>query len=124
MRIIVDDLRSFVESQETDVVCRDVTQGQLALFTAAQLEKVIDELWLDHDLGKACFAGDTTIMPLVTWLEENRDELLNYVRRVYVHTSNAGAARKMVTALDGAGYHASYRNGDWEGVLTYDPGRV
>ncbi|MET8701984.1 cyclic-phosphate processing receiver domain-containing protein [Kitasatospora sp. NPDC004723] len=56
---------------------------------------VIDELWLDHDLG-----GDDTIMPVVTLLEEAAFNGQPFrIGAVLVHSANPIGAETVVRSL-------------------------
>lgn len=56
---------------------------------------VIDELWLDHDLG-----GDNSTFPTVDYISElaSQDEFV--VRQAYVHSMNPYAAFAIVRQLN------------------------
>ncbi|MFE7069405.1 cyclic-phosphate processing receiver domain-containing protein [Streptomyces sp. NPDC057620] len=58
-------------------------------------DSLIDELWLDHDLG-----GDDSILPVVTLLEEAAFNGRPFrIGTVYVHSANPIGAETVVRSL-------------------------
>ncbi|MFD9204116.1 cyclic-phosphate processing receiver domain-containing protein, partial [Streptomyces anthocyanicus] len=58
-------------------------------------DTLIDELWLDHDLG-----GDDSILPVVTLLEEAAFNGRPFrIGMVYVHSANPTGAETVVRSL-------------------------
>lgn len=58
-------------------------------------DSLIDELWLDHDLG-----GDDSILPVVTLLEEAAFSGRPFrIGTVYVHSANPIGAETVVRSL-------------------------
>lgn len=99
--VLVDDDRDFI-------IPRPATVLRTSAAALAELRRihddgeVVDELWLDHDLG-----GDDTAMPVVDMLSElafNDDPFP--VRRVYVHSMNNVGAERMMRSLQNYGYPA------------------
>jgi hypothetical protein len=64
MRVLVDDVRSFLDAQPC-VVYRSSVDAVIGLRGLAGAGVVVDELWLDHDLG-----GGDTIPPVLALLDE------------------------------------------------------
>jgi hypothetical protein len=86
--LVVDDLR---------VMSFPATYARTSAAALELLESrpILDELWLDHDLG-----GDDTAMVVVDWLCERAfydDPLV--VGRIMVHTQNPPAGEAMVRTL-------------------------
>jgi hypothetical protein len=107
VRVLLDDLRVFTTERDDDIVCRDITQAELTVLAVHHLDRVIDELYLDHDLGPN---GTTT--PFVDWLEDNAGDYVPHVARIIICSSNPAAVAKFVPSLRKAGYSASARNCD------------
>ena len=58
-------------------------------------DSIIDELWLDHDLG-----GDDTIRPVVALLEEAAFHKAAFkVSVIYIHSSNPSGANAVLSGL-------------------------
>jgi hypothetical protein len=102
--VVVDDLRTFAFDA---VHARTSAQGIDVLRSCLDGGQVVDELWLDYNLGR----GDTGSV-VVAWLVAHAREMAPLVRRVNVHSSDPGGARRMMVALAEAGYDASRR---WPG---------
>ncbi|MEU6530430.1 cyclic-phosphate processing receiver domain-containing protein [Streptomyces sp. NPDC046928] len=65
-------------------------------------DSLIDELWLDHDLG-----GDDSILPVVTLLEEAAFSGRPFrIGTVYVHSANPIGAETVVRSLTRWNYRA------------------
>ncbi|WP_067830405.1 cyclic-phosphate processing receiver domain-containing protein [Actinomadura kijaniata] len=86
----VDDLRPLPRATRVARTSRD---GVLLL--REHRDRVIDELWLDHDLG-----GEDSIMPVVTLLEEAAFDGRPFrIGMIYVHSANPAGAETVVRAL-------------------------
>lgn len=100
--VLVDDLRNFrKEPLPDDATVITLRDSRAALeWLRNNQNTVIDELWLDHDLG-----GDDTIMPVVDFLTETAYTMtaigasLN-VSQIFVHSANPPGARNVVRALE------------------------
>jgi hypothetical protein len=85
-RVVIDDLRTH------HLGGLHLRSSKEALdWFAANSHVVIDELWLDHDLGylDKYFRDTDTIRSVVHYLEErcfNNDPV--YIRTIYVHSGN------------------------------------
>lgn len=99
--IVVDDERTFDMKAGIIVHCRDAEIGQQVICNFEEYRLVIDELWLDHDLGE-----NKSIVVLVDWLCERsfNDDKVN-IGTVYVHSQNPIGAQAMVRTLDRYGYN-------------------
>lgn len=116
--VLIDDRRVFVDGR-TVIAADNVHHGLDILETAQRLKTRIHELWLDHDLGFCPEHGIETIMPVVTFLEEQAfNGTPVQVDKIWVHTANPGAQRTMVQSLSRRGYNVQAINADWEGILT------
>lgn len=92
MILLVDDMRTFADGRE----CVIARSSAAAIRWLSEREfDGIDELWLDHDLG-----GFDTGMKVVEWLESERPN----IGRIIVHSSNPAGAKRMIAALEVAGY--------------------
>jgi hypothetical protein len=99
MRVLVDDLRSFLDPAPAHVA-RTSAAGVEAL--RRHRHERIDELWLDHDLG-----GADTIWPVVEELERAAFDGSPFdIGTVFVHSANPPGAAKILLALRRWGYHA------------------
>lgn len=101
LTVLVDDDRDFIDARPA-VVLRTSANALAELSRIRERGEVVDELWLDHDLG-----GDDTAMPVVDMLSEtafNDDPFP--VRRVYVHSMNNVGAERMMRSLQNYGYPA------------------
>jgi hypothetical protein len=112
---LVDDVRRFVDDRPC-VTYRTSSDALVGLREMANAGTVVDELWLDHDLG-----GADTIRPILTLL----DELDHYgprliVGRTYIITSNPSGANGMRLALTRLGYNFE-RLYTLRGLLTAQP---
>lgn len=99
--VVIDDLRTFAFDA---VHARSSAQGIEVLASCVAHRQVVDELWLDYNLGR----GDTGDA-VVAWLTANAEAAQPLVREVYVHSSDAFGARRMLAALEAAGYDARRR---------------
>lgn len=114
--ILVDDLRSFADGRDA-TVCRtpgaalDVLEGYRGTITCFGDDVEIDELWLDHDMGPG-----VTIEPVMDWLVKQQfasDLRTDWIKKIWVHTSNPPAGDRMVAALKDAGYNVERFWGSW-----------
>ncbi|MFF4152761.1 cyclic-phosphate processing receiver domain-containing protein [Streptomyces sp. NPDC001651] len=86
----IDDLRPL---PWTTRIARSSAEGVRLL--QEHRDTLIDELWLDHDLG-----GDDSILPVVTLLEEAAfDGRPFQIGTVYVHSANPIGAETVVRSL-------------------------
>lgn len=98
-RVLVDDVRDFKDGREA-VVFRGSSEA--VGYVRSLGTRVIDELWLDHDL-----TGDDTVQPLVDLLVERaRSGAAVRVRQIWVHSANPRAGHRVLTELQQAGYPA------------------
>jgi hypothetical protein len=71
------------------------------------LDRRLDQLWLDHDLGE-----DETIWPVVEMLERAAfDECPFDVGVINIHSANPAGATKMAQAPQRWGYHVRIASG-------------
>ncbi len=102
LTVLVDDDRDFIDRREA-VVLRTSAHALAALSRIREEGAVIDELWLDHDLG-----GDDTVMPVVDMMAELGFYATPYpVRRVYIHSMNRVGAERMTRSLLHYGYNVT-----------------
>jgi hypothetical protein len=94
--VVIDDLRTFAFDA---VHARTSRQGIDVLASCLAAGQRLDALWLDYNLGR----GDTG-MAVVSWLVSRADEMRPLVGEVDVHSSDAFGARRMMAALEAAGY--------------------
>ncbi|MET9900361.1 cyclic-phosphate processing receiver domain-containing protein [Streptomyces sp. NPDC006446] len=86
----IDDLRPL---PWTTRIARSSGEGVKLL--QEHRDRLIDELWLDHDLG-----GDDSILPVVTLLEEAAFNGRPFrIGTVYVHSANPIGAETVVRSL-------------------------
>ena len=86
----IDDLRPLPRATR---IARTSREGVRLL--EEHRDSLIDELWLDHDLG-----GDDSIMPVVTLLEEAAFNGRPFrIGTVFVHSANPAGAATVVRAL-------------------------
>ncbi|MET7661792.1 cyclic-phosphate processing receiver domain-containing protein [Streptomyces sp. NPDC005356] len=86
----IDDLRPL---PWTTQIARSSGEGVKLL--QEHRDSLIDELWLDHDLG-----GNDSIMPVVTLLEEAAFNGRPFrIGTVYVHSANPIGAETVVRSL-------------------------
>ncbi|MEP7091065.1 MAG: cyclic-phosphate processing receiver domain-containing protein [Nocardioidaceae bacterium] len=99
MRIlVVDDLRTFPRLGAE--YARTSAEALVVLDQLVGSEAVLDELWLDHDLGTGADGALDDIGPVVDWLCERA--FFGEAPRigvVVVHTSNPVGARMIDAAL-------------------------
>lgn len=83
-------------------VYRNSADALLVLKEFAESRVKVDELWLDHDLGRLETApyGWDSIMPVVYWLEETAISGIGPdIGTILVHTSNPPAGEQMMAIL-------------------------
>jgi len=109
MRVLVDDVRSFLDAQPC-VVHRNSADAVIGL---RGLAGAGDELWLDHDLG-----GEDTVRPVLALLDEldHAGRRLAVTRAVII-TSNPVGGNVTRLALTRLGYDHE-RLYSLRGVLT------
>ncbi|GAB3662857.1 hypothetical protein GCM10027589_26090 [Actinocorallia lasiicapitis] len=91
----IDDLRALPWATR---IARTSAEGVRLL--EEHRDVLIEELWLDHDLG-----GDDSILPVVTLLEEAAFEGRPFqIRTVFVHSANPIGAETVVRVLQRWGY--------------------
>lgn len=89
--LLVDDERDFREPRG-HMVARTSREALDALHIVRETGQILDELWLDHDLG----GDDTTLVVLDMLAEASAIGDPYPVRQVYVHSmNNVGAATLM-----------------------------
>ncbi|WP_216858332.1 cyclic-phosphate processing receiver domain-containing protein [Actinomadura verrucosospora] len=87
----IDDLRPLPRATQ---IARTSREGVQLL--QEHRDGVIDELWLDHDLG-----GDDSIMPVVTLLEEAAFNGRPFqIGMIFVHSANPSGAETVVRVLE------------------------
>ena len=116
VRVLVDDVRRFVDDREC-IVYR-TSADALAGLRALAANTVVDELWLDHDLG-----GNDTVRPVLALLDElDHAGPRLAVTRAYIITSNPSGGNVIRLALTRLGYDFE-RLYSLRGILTaYPPG--
>ncbi|GAA2702009.1 cyclic-phosphate processing receiver domain-containing protein [Actinoplanes palleronii] len=104
MKLLIDDLRSFVDGRVAEVA-RTSADG-VALLDRHR-DDPLDEVWLDHDLG-----GDDTIWPVVEVLERAAFDGRPYdIGLILIHSANPSGAAKMSQALRHWGYRVRLASG-------------
>jgi len=102
--VLVDDLRSFVDGRRAEVARTSAAGVDLL---DRYRGRRLDELWLDHDLGK-----DDTIWTVVEVLEraafENRPFDIGVIN---VHSANPAGAAKIAQVLRHWGYRVHVASG-------------
>ena len=112
MRVLVDDVRSFLDARPC-VVYRSSVDAVIGLRGLAGAGVVVDELWLDHDLG-----GGDTIRPVLALLDElDHAGWRLAVTRAVIITSNPVGGNVIRRALTRLGYDHE-RLYSLRGVLT------
>ena len=111
--MLVDDERDFrdgVIPPDTAVhTCRTSGDAIRFLDYASIDGTLIDQVWLDHDLG-----GNDTIMPFIDHIEElYRDGRLPGIREFVIHTSNPAGRVRMIRALAHIGRVTGVMPSDW-----------
>lgn len=99
LTVLVDDDRVFIEPR--DYMAARTSQAALdTLHVLRSNGVVIDELWLDHDLG-----DDDDVLPVLTMLCEAAANNDPYpVRQIYVHSMNRSGADTLMRGLRRYGY--------------------
>lgn len=102
--VVIDDMRSPVRSESNQIVTFLLKTPEEGLQVVKEFHAsgvVIEELWLDHDMGIDPDTGqDLNIMPIVEYLEEHafQDDPVA-VDHIFIHTSNPYAGEQMMRAL-------------------------
>lgn len=107
LMVVIDDLRTVKDPDnalaETDLrYARTSAEGISLLTELIEAGTVVDEVWLDHDLGPDDNSryGYDTIMPVVSYLEElGAKGQAHQIGCVYIHTMNVSAVPAMQEAL-------------------------
>lgn len=104
--IIVDDLRNFPFGPTDDGHTFRTSEAALTWlqddYAMTRPAKVLDELWLDFDLG-----GDDTAMPIALWLAEVAYYGAPYpVEKIVIHSANPVGSEAMHQTLTRFGYTA------------------
>lgn len=99
LTVLVDDDRVFIEPRDY-IVARTSQAALDTLHVLRSNGQVVDELWLDHDLGN----GDD-VLPVLTMLSELAARNEPYpVRQIYVHSMNRSGADTLMRSLRTYGY--------------------
>ena len=106
--VVVDDLRTFAFDA---VHARSSREGIDVLASCVAAGQHLAELWLDYNLGR----GDNG-MAVVGWLVEHAAEARPLIDEVEVHSSDAFGARRMIAALEAAGYRVRRRRAGTPGA--------
>ena len=113
--MLIDDVRRFIDDRPCTVY-RNSADAVIGLVQVAEAGTVVDELWLDHDLG-----GDDTIRPVLRFLEElDHDGQRLPVGRAYIISSNPAGGHVIRLALRRLGYDFE-RLFTLRGVMTARP---
>lgn len=105
--VVIDDLRDFrsnhvnVIDQDTSITIFRNSPDALKWLNTMTKDDIVDELWLDHDLGAELGYVDD-IMPFVNLLEEKLyfGEIGQVqIRKVLIHTSNSSGRERIHAAL-------------------------
>lgn len=100
--LLVDDVRRFRDDRPC-VVATNPDDAVSAL--REHRSGGLDELWLDHDLGRHPDGRARTVMPVVEELVQAAADGGPYpVRRILIHSSNPAGALAIRRGLEGAGY--------------------
>lgn len=100
MIVLIDDERTFKSSTlSEDYVLFKNVESAIEWLDTTTVDTVVDQLWLDHDLGQVNGVKET-IMPFVRELEEKcfLDTAPN-IREVIVHTTNSPGGKDIVAAM-------------------------
>jgi len=97
--VLIDDLRSFKDPDRADLVLRTEKEA-LEWARALTTEDSIAELWFDHDLGVDDTGDVTSVMSIVSVLEELAFfDKTPTIERIFVHTSNPVGGKQIEVAL-------------------------
>lgn len=97
MIILIDDERSFINSNGERVIR---TLHEAIEWLESSPTEIVEQLWLDHDLG--LYENEVTeIIPFVNLLEEKAYfGQAPTINTIIVHTSNSIGGNRIVSALD------------------------
>lgn len=97
MIVLIDDERDFMEKVDA-IILRNSNEA-LRWLKNIHYDTIIDQLWLDHDLGIVNGRKDT-IIPVIHYLEEQcfYHQGPN-ILHVLVHTSNNVGGKEMIIPL-------------------------
>lgn len=109
MRILIDDVRRFVDGREC-VVWRTSAEAIAGL---EQVDAVVDELWLDYDLGR-----HDDLRPVLGYLSQRRPPL--DVLAVHIITTKPVGGHAIKQLCDLLGYRWE-RHYSLRGLLTAYP---
>lgn len=101
MIVLVDDERIFKASTTTEdyILLKNQSEALKWLNTVDETS-VIDQLWLDHDLGEEN-GRPVDVMPFVRELERRCFENISpNIGQIVVHTSNLVGGKDIVRALE------------------------
>jgi len=97
--VLIDDVRSFRDARPA-LVARTSAAGVVLLESLRPT--LIQDLWLDHDLG-----GEDTIWPVLRLLEDASLRGSPFdIGTVRIHAARSGPAHRMGVSLRRAGYRA------------------
>ncbi len=117
--ILVDDTRSFADGRACRVA--RTADDAIALLRRYQFS-VIDQLWLEPDLGWLPDATPLTAQPVVDELVSAAADGCGYdIGEIRIHGTNPSGARLMKTGLQRAGYRV-VRDYDLRTLRTVAPG--
>jgi hypothetical protein len=112
--LLVDDVRRFRDGREC-VVARTPDEALDALRSHA----VLDELWLDFDLGRHRDGRRRDVMPVVAELGRAARAGSPYaIERIFIHSTNPAGALAIRRVLEAVGYevqrhHAPIWRHEW-----------
>lgn len=98
--VLIDDLRSFVDSEVEAKVIRTLAES-LEWLNTLSFNDTIEQLWLDHDLGEDTEGNVTEIIPFVNALEKMAYfKNAPIIDEIVIHTSNGVGATNISRALE------------------------
>ncbi len=103
-----------INSNEDRVYATKTAEGCISMLQSENW----DMLFLDHDLGDEVFVDSNRKdcgMEVVRWLEKNKKEFC----RIFVHTANDPARKRMIEKLTYSGYRVVDSNFlliDWKNI--------
>jgi hypothetical protein len=102
--ILIDSARSFADNRPCRIA--PTAEDAIALIRAYEFS-VIDELWLDYDLGWQA-ATPLSAQPVVDELVSAANEGRPYpIGEIHIHAKNPAGASAMKIALQRAGYRVT-----------------
>jgi hypothetical protein len=103
--LLVDDVRSFRDGRRCEVA--RTVKDALTMLHRYRCSR-IEELWLDHDLGRYPNGYAQTVMPVIEELVYAAKQGSSYdIGLIYVHTSSPVGAVRMRQALVPSGYRVT-----------------